>query len=909
MKAKKGARRKVKARPNAKRSSVFFPLILFVLAWIFYGNTLTNGYNFDDHLVTNEHFLTKQGIKGIPEIFRTPFYHDGTGITFGYRPMTVSSFAIEHQFFGDNSTVSHFINVLLYALTGVLIFLCLQLIIPSSRVRLAFLTALFFVIHPIHSEAVNNIKSRDELLALLFSISAIYAFLKGFGQRLKPGWLIAGFLCFLVGILSKLSALPFVVLIPLVLVLFREISIARLGMVCTGIVLLSFIAMPDMEVLILLFSGLLSLVVSFTVFAIKNAKLENGHVDIPGLKSGFTFDYQDKDWVVLFGLIAAIIGACLLPSSPVFVGLAWFTIVVSAYFFDDFVKNIWPMFISGLFMLAIAILNSNTSLQVLSFLPLLFFLSNTSFELKRKGNIQLAILISLLLIFHVYNQDLASFIPIILFGLFLFLGGMQNPLLQFSGIGLFLASSVGSYLFADLEMSALFLCGAIFIGLGTLKKSLPISRFRITMVALGIAGLMIIATSVKESLSPEIIAPTGEELIENPVRVLGFSENPLVYERSRTNKVASSFGIIGAYIKLLVFPAPLRYYYGYDMIPVRAIQLSSVLAFILALLAAWFGLINIRKNKLITFSLLLLFGGLFQFSNLFFPVAGIMGERLMYTASLGFCLLLAILLIQIESRFKKSKTTQYALRGGLLLLITLSFLQVFQRNQDWKDAFTLFSSDMPKLENSAKAHNLLAAEYLKISQLPENQSSTQRFLDLAIQHYESCIAIYPKFPYAYFDLGNAFAANNLTDKALENYLTSVEVDTHNGEAFLRIASIYESQGNIPSAIEYYRIAMEKPPRLVDAFLNLSSLYFTNQDFENGLNICQEGLNYFPNHPGLLNNTGNGLANAGAYKDAARYFETLLAQSPGDQNVIQKIILLYEQSDEPGLAAPFRAMLQ
>ena len=93
-----------------------FELIIFVFSIILYANAIPNGYNMDDELVTINHRLTAKGISAIPEIFTTTYYKDNAGYAYEYRPMVLSSFAIEHQIFGDSALVSHFFNVLLYGL-------------------------------------------------------------------------------------------------------------------------------------------------------------------------------------------------------------------------------------------------------------------------------------------------------------------------------------------------------------------------------------------------------------------------------------------------------------------------------------------------------------------------------------------------------------------------------------------------------------------------------------------------------------------------------------------------------------------------------------------------------------------------------------------------------------------------
>src|SRR5580700_11178998 len=97
-------------------------LLIFGLVFLLYGNSIRNNYALDDNYVTvttpekpNNPRIEK-GISGIPKLFTTHYIESATQ-SFEYRPLVLVTFAIEYQFFGSNPHVSHFISVLLYAIT------------------------------------------------------------------------------------------------------------------------------------------------------------------------------------------------------------------------------------------------------------------------------------------------------------------------------------------------------------------------------------------------------------------------------------------------------------------------------------------------------------------------------------------------------------------------------------------------------------------------------------------------------------------------------------------------------------------------------------------------------------------------------------------------------------------------
>ncbi|MEY4659588.1 MAG: hypothetical protein RJB36_1354, partial [Bacteroidota bacterium] len=155
-------------------------VLVILLAGIFiYIRSLSNGYNLDDELVTINHPLTSvdSGVQW-QEIFNSPYSIEKFGYTYGYRPMVHLSFAIEHAIFGESPATSHFINLLIYLLTGAFLFYFLLSWLGRQHLFLAALTTLIFMVHPLHVEVVASIKNRDELLAFLAAFLAMHAYIR-----------------------------------------------------------------------------------------------------------------------------------------------------------------------------------------------------------------------------------------------------------------------------------------------------------------------------------------------------------------------------------------------------------------------------------------------------------------------------------------------------------------------------------------------------------------------------------------------------------------------------------------------------------------------------------------------------------------------------------------------------------
>ncbi|HWY37227.1 MAG TPA: glycosyltransferase family 39 protein [Bacteroidia bacterium] len=232
-------------------------LAIFAMVFLLYGNSIKNGYALDDNYVTvttpktPDNPRIAKGIRGIPELF-TGHYVESGSQSFDYRPFVLTTFAIEYEFFGSNSHMCHFINVLIYALTCMLLFLLLCRIFEKHNFLFPLLITLLFLVHPIHTEVVSNIKCRDELLSFLFGLSSMYFFLNRTGKNRWTSFFLSG-LFLLLALLCKKTSVLFIGMIPLTNYFFMENKLKKVilqGLFFYAIFLVSTmiqrVMLPDM---------------------------------------------------------------------------------------------------------------------------------------------------------------------------------------------------------------------------------------------------------------------------------------------------------------------------------------------------------------------------------------------------------------------------------------------------------------------------------------------------------------------------------------------------------------------------------------------------------------------------------------------------------------------------------------
>ncbi|MBC7553075.1 MAG: tetratricopeptide repeat protein [Taibaiella sp.] len=244
-------------------------VIIALLAFVLYINTYFNEYAHDDGIVIVKNEYVQEGFAGLKGIFTKDAYDSYyrqlntiNQLAGGrYRPLSIATFAIEQQFFGaipeekvdsllkmsfaygirgpqEKKLVSdmhtrHLFNVFWYMACAVTLLYFLRYLVLKKEPIIALMAAVIFTAHPLHTEVVANVKSRDEIMSLLFiCLTFIFAHKYEDYKRHQPaknnaiGYLLGALLCFFLAFLSKEYAISLIVLLPLSFYLFRDYSIA-----------------------------------------------------------------------------------------------------------------------------------------------------------------------------------------------------------------------------------------------------------------------------------------------------------------------------------------------------------------------------------------------------------------------------------------------------------------------------------------------------------------------------------------------------------------------------------------------------------------------------------------------------------------------------------------------------------
>jgi hypothetical protein len=154
-----------------------------------------------------------------------------------YHPLTWLSLASDYSFWELDPRGYLITNLLLHTTSGLLLYLLWRLIRPlvaeetPASEWLAALAVAVFLVHPLRVEAVAWVSDRKELLASVFCLASVVAYVWGLTRSAHPQrWILVSGVLFVLSLLSKATAvgLP-IMLLGLDLLLFkRELRPIRL---------------------------------------------------------------------------------------------------------------------------------------------------------------------------------------------------------------------------------------------------------------------------------------------------------------------------------------------------------------------------------------------------------------------------------------------------------------------------------------------------------------------------------------------------------------------------------------------------------------------------------------------------------------------------------------------------------
>ena len=168
-----------------------------------------------------------------------------------------------------------------------------------------------------------------------------------------------------------------------------------------------------------------------------------------------------------------------------------------------------------------------------------------------------------------------------------------------------------------------------------------------------------------------------------------------------------------------------------------------------------YAIIRLKMKDIIAFCILFYLITIAIVSNLFVIIGTVMADRLLYIPSLGFCLMIAILLnriiignsstkeriITLGSFLSNNKRIFYATS----IILLFYSIKTWSRNPIWKDNNSLYTQGVKDAPMSSRSHYLYALYLLDNEAIPEqNPQRRNELFDETVNEFQASLDYYPK---------------------------------------------------------------------------------------------------------------------------------------------------------------------
>lgn len=312
-------------------------------------------------------------------------------------------------------------------------------------------------------------------------------------------------------------------------------------------------------------------------------------------------------------------------------------------------------------------------------------------------------------------------------------------------------------------------------------------------------------------------------------------DNPLV-ALSPGWRILNALRVAWKYIVLQIYPAVLSCDYSFNQIPVYRDWRHTLPASLAAAATTGVWIRALRKRQAgLALAGGIYFAGFAATANILAPTGTMMGERLAYLPSAGFCLLLALGWNWLR---QKKELLAWGLLGAIVLVLSV---RTVVRNRDWKDAFALYSSGVRAVPNDAKMHANLAGQYFLRHQL-----------DLAAGEYQIALRILPdsaealsSFAALEYQRGNYQAASAMMEKALG---MSGRNNLNYDFMVVTFAAILAKTNHADRALEYLNREIAESPLYAPAWSTRAELHYQRREFAAARDDARVSVRLTPGDP-------------------------------------------------------------
>ena len=318
------------------------------------------------------------------------------------------------------------------------------------------------------------------------------------------------------------------------------------------------------------------------------------------------------------------------------------------------------------------------------------------------------------------------------------------------------------------------------------------------------------------------------------------------------------------YLSMLVLPVNLSLDRGFTIPPATLLPSSLLSSALIALLIVC-ALRESRLRRAAGFALLFILISLLPVCNIVYLAGRPLSGYRLYSASIGFCLLLAVAL-EAALRIQRLRLLAMVL---VIILSSSFFLISIKRTDCWRDEKVLWERTLEASPSSWKSELFLAAIYRNEAKYAESIALLKHILR----------RLAPRPVRAFRELGIVFEKMGWDDCALREFERAVTLDPNFIEGRLCLGDALKKAGRYADAAAHYRFVEQKCPVIGEAQLRVGILYKEQGRYEDALKEFEKLLALYPDNEKALVNIASIHGYEGRDREAEKLFTHMIAQNP------------------------------
>ncbi|MCF8371103.1 MAG: tetratricopeptide repeat protein [Bacteroidales bacterium] len=345
--------------------------------------------------------------------------------------------------------------------------------------------------------------------------------------------------------------------------------------------------------------------------------------------------------------------------------------------------------------------------------------------------------------------------------------------------------------------------------------------------------------------------------------VAGFTqEHVSLFERL----MFASYGYVMYHLKLIL-PINLSAIYPY---PPKMDGSFPVVYYIfvipaLAIVASIFYFL--KKDRIVAFTLLFFLINVALVLQIIPVGSAIMADRYVYIPSIGFFMLIAVLL----SRFLKKRSSSFLVvnSAGAGILVVLAGM-TYSRAQVWNNSMSLWNDVLSK-------HKTVQLAWNNRGNLKYDAGDLQG----AMADYSETIKIQDRHPEAYMNRGTVKHDLNDFQGSLADYNKAIEIDPNHAKSYYGRGGTYLAMNQFKAAIQDYDKAIELDPNYAAAYSNRGNAKMNQKLLTEAMQDYNKAIELNPNFSDAYSNRGIAWVVSGNFDAAIKDYSMAIKLKPND----------------------------